>query len=370
MFKIDKNIQALLYQYDCVVIPEFGGFVANYKPSQIKKDTHFIYPPSKVLSFNRNLRTNDGLLAKDISEKKSITFEEANNEIKEIVEDYFTQLNNGKRIEFEKVGILYFDKNKNILFDPFNNCNFLLDSFGMEAFFAPKSNKANKPKEVLFSEEINIKLIDPKKDNNYYFDKVEFNDQPAVGFTKKESNWKKYAVAASIVSILVYSGIIGYKTDFRNPKYISKAELNPFKPSIKHKYFTRSNNLVFQSDENSNQFDSADVFLSGFLFDTISGLETTIEDKDSIKKIELVNSNTIEPSEGNYYVVGGCFSNFENAKNYYSTLEKKGFNAQILERHNGLYPVVYGSYQSKTEAENAQSKIIESDTNKAWILKR
>ena len=376
MFKLDSKIQELLYQYDCVVIPEFGGFVANYKPSQIKKDTHFIYPPSKVLSFNKNLRANDGLLAKHISQKKAITFEEANQEIKEIVEDYFTQLNNGQRIEFEKVGILYFDKYKNILFDPFNNCNFLLDSFGLEAFFAPKNKKLNKLTEIkeFFSKEDNKNILEQNSlvkpvfaDNkNEKIISISRDPLPA----KRQGKWKKYAVAAISLSIVFYAGIVSYKTGFRNPKYIFTAELNPLREKTKHKYFSRPVYVYDSKNDQSIFEDTADISLAGIFFDTISE-DTNAENKESALNIEaLKNVNGDTNESGKYFVVGGCFSNFDNAKNYYSTLEKKGFNAEILERHKGLYPVVYGSYVTKRDAEIAQVEITKTDGNKAWILKR
>ena len=60
--KIDVYISDLLYSYDCVVIPDFGGFVANYASAKVQAVQHKITPPSKKISFNKNLRTNDGLL--------------------------------------------------------------------------------------------------------------------------------------------------------------------------------------------------------------------------------------------------------------------------------------------------------------------
>ncbi|MFN2430356.1 MAG: hypothetical protein ABR574_10085, partial [Cryomorphaceae bacterium] len=35
MAALDQYINELLYDYDCVILPQLGGFVTNYKPAQI-----------------------------------------------------------------------------------------------------------------------------------------------------------------------------------------------------------------------------------------------------------------------------------------------------------------------------------------------
>ncbi|NLA48282.1 MAG: hypothetical protein GX876_02335, partial [Bacteroidales bacterium] len=60
---ITSFIRELLFSHDCVIVPGFGGFVGNYAPARIDRATSTFYPPSKQISFNRNLRNNDGLLA-------------------------------------------------------------------------------------------------------------------------------------------------------------------------------------------------------------------------------------------------------------------------------------------------------------------
>ena len=60
-------ISELLYYHDCVVIPEFGGFITTHKSSILDSNALKIYPPSKQISFNKKLQSNDGLLIQKIS---------------------------------------------------------------------------------------------------------------------------------------------------------------------------------------------------------------------------------------------------------------------------------------------------------------
>jgi len=56
-------IKDLLYRYECVIIPGFGAFLTQYQSATINSANNSIFPPGKQVSFNRQLQTNDGLLA-------------------------------------------------------------------------------------------------------------------------------------------------------------------------------------------------------------------------------------------------------------------------------------------------------------------
>ena len=51
---ISKYISELLFLHDCVIIPEFGGFVGNNKSAVLNEITRTISPPSKEILFNPN----------------------------------------------------------------------------------------------------------------------------------------------------------------------------------------------------------------------------------------------------------------------------------------------------------------------------
>ena len=64
---VEYYISELLFLHDCVIIPNFGGFVGNPKSAKLNKITGVLSPPSKQILFNANLKTNDGLLITHIS---------------------------------------------------------------------------------------------------------------------------------------------------------------------------------------------------------------------------------------------------------------------------------------------------------------
>ena len=87
---IEKHIFELLKHHDCVIITGLGGFILNYRNAYINKITNQIHPPSKEVSFNKNLCKNDGLLANHLTSVENLSYDEACLEIMRFFSFYFT----------------------------------------------------------------------------------------------------------------------------------------------------------------------------------------------------------------------------------------------------------------------------------------
>ena len=123
-------VNDLLYRYDCVIVPNFGGFVTNKIGAQIDHSSNTIYPPKKQVTFNAYLQHNDGLLANYIASTEKISFEKATEKMAQEVETWKNQLEIGT-VTVAKVGTLTRNKERKLLFEPSNSTNFLIDSFGL-----------------------------------------------------------------------------------------------------------------------------------------------------------------------------------------------------------------------------------------------
>ena len=69
--KLAKHIHDLLLENETVIIPGFGAFISTYKPAEIGENE--IKPPSKEISFTRQIRNNDGMLVTAIARKAKIS---------------------------------------------------------------------------------------------------------------------------------------------------------------------------------------------------------------------------------------------------------------------------------------------------------
>lgn len=131
MHKFIEYISDLLFLHDCVIIPDFGGFICNYKSAYIDENSGLICPPAKDILFNRNLTHNDGLLVNWIACKENISYEKATSQLTLFSEDLKIKLNQKQRIALGDIGVFFTDRRFNIIFEPGKN-NFFAEAFGME----------------------------------------------------------------------------------------------------------------------------------------------------------------------------------------------------------------------------------------------
>lgn len=125
-------INDLLYRYDCVIVPDFGGFVTNRMGAKLHKESHTFYAPTKQITFNNHLKHNDGLLANYIASTEQISFEKASTAISLSVIKWRNELQS-KPVVLENLGIISLNEAQQIIFEPNKNINYLTSSFGLSS---------------------------------------------------------------------------------------------------------------------------------------------------------------------------------------------------------------------------------------------
>lgn len=133
---VANYINDLLYRYDCVIVPNFGGFVTNKVGAKVNHFSHTFYPPTKLITFNAHLNHNDGLLANYIASVENISFEEATNSIANTVAKWNVELQSNA-VEIASVGKLLLNKDQKLIFTPNTSTNLLTESFGLEKVKSP-----------------------------------------------------------------------------------------------------------------------------------------------------------------------------------------------------------------------------------------
>ncbi len=156
---ITQYINDLLYRYECVIIPGFGAFLTQNNPARIDTVSHTFYPPSKTLSFNKQLQTNDGLLANHIAKAENCGYESALQKLRSEVKTLKTKLESGNPVSFEKIGSLQLKTNEQLVFSPDGSSNFLTEAFGLSSFVSAAVNR----KALTEKEEKPVLLFTPEK---------------------------------------------------------------------------------------------------------------------------------------------------------------------------------------------------------------
>ena len=248
--EISHYIKELLLLNDCVIIPEFGGFVANYKPATIENNQFF--PPTKEIAFNNKLISNDGLLINFISETEGLDYFNAKQKLDSFVEETMLNLERNRNVYFEGVGYLHYDSRENLQFEPQLKQNLLVESYGLQNFSYEKLYQRQMPKPavkveyrepIIFQQRKLKKLVIaiplliamaliPMKHNNEYLSKSDMGmwetlieNTPAAPIETPELNLSETTVnvAATETEQLKYFIIGGsFKSEENANKYIQQ----------------------------------------------------------------------------------------------------------------------------------------------------
>lgn len=346
MQKVDSHITELLYEHDCVIVPGFGGFLANYTSAKIHPTQHLFSPPSKHIVFNKNLKNNDGLLANQITRCEKINYSEALDNINIFVQRTNASLKKGEKVKIDSVGIVYLDAERNIQFKP-GTTNFLTEAFGLTEFQSPTIKQDTIGKRV----EKGLTKESPKV--------IDINATP-----KRKINIKRViAVAASVTFI---SGIfwISLKTDVL--KNVNYSNLNPFasKGSVNDTIVINTKNKIVSK---TPVYSDVDTFATTTIPEPVTA---------TLIKAELVKADSTRVAKANetpiskrFHLVTGCFQIEENAIKFVDQLKKENVESVIIGKNKrGLYVVSCGDFNSKAEAETILQTLRKVQPN-AWLYK-
>lgn len=313
--------------------------MGNYQGASVHPTMHLFMPPTKRIVFNRNLKSNDGLLANEIVAADGLNYNEALLMIDKYVQASEKTLNEGKKLTLDKVGNLFYDIEKNLQFEADSSMNYLMESYGLAS----------------------VQSFPVKRDTVYAGRDLKSMEHPMEQVLIHKNNYSKHLWKAAVVVPLIGLGIwFSINTHVFDRKNISQDSLNPFNnktevlaPNVENTSASKASVTTAKTSSESTP--------------------TIINENPSEKKINeaVITSAPAETpatATGNYFIVAGCFKVLENANKYVESLKAKGFNATISgQTDGGLNRVIYNSYSTKEEASAALVEIRKQDAN-AWLL--
>ena len=177
-------ISDLLYRYECVIVPKFGGFVTNNKSARIDASNNILHPPYKQITFNSHLTNNDGLLANYIASVDNISYECALNYIQFEIDAWKEKV---KAQELTLSGLGAFNLiNSKLHFEPQQKINYLTSSFGLSNVVRSEIERVTDVKEqkAIVAPKV-IPLAEKKAPNYLKYAAVFVIGLSAIGFAGK-----------------------------------------------------------------------------------------------------------------------------------------------------------------------------------------
>jgi hypothetical protein len=124
-------LEHLLYEHECVIIPNFGGFVVNAQGFSFNEKEGKIHPKKKFVAFNEKLKTDDRFLSTEWAKKKSIPQKEAAVEIANISKELKSLLISEGVLSIGVLGSFTLIQENRISFSPNPDFNADLAVFGL-----------------------------------------------------------------------------------------------------------------------------------------------------------------------------------------------------------------------------------------------
>lgn len=307
--QIEKHISDLLYRYQCVTVPGFGAFLTETVSAHVTGSASSFFPPKKVVSFNANVKNNDGLLANHVALQEKMSYELAVIKINDVAAEWTYLLQNRNRLALKNIGEISVNNEMNWVFEPANTINYLTDAFGLTSFVSPEITREKLKQEVEALEERAPIIFTPQRKRNY--------------------SYLKYA---AVFTIMLGAGTFGYKMYYDQQ--------------------VMEQTLIVEKkvqEKVQQQIQEATFMLS-----------------NPIPSVELAIVEEKMP----YHLVAGAYRSEENANKAIAELTAAGFeNAKMLplNKHK-LYPVVYASFKTLNEAQSERRAIQKSHNAEAWLL--
>ena len=313
---LEHYISELLYRYNCVVVPGFGAFLTQARSAAIHKGSNTFYPPTKTVSFNQQLTSNDGLLVSYAAEDRKISFEDMFKQVEEEVLDWKLRLSKGERLTLANIGEIWSGVEGKIQFQPSGKTNYLSAAYGLSAFQAVPVARETLKEEVALLEE-----------------KTPLAFTPESRQTVAARPYLKYAAVAFLALTLGLSGYQFYKTD-RNNDQLARED---------------AQEQVSKRIQEATFFDTDPLELPTVVLNTTK------------------KGSAAVPGKKIHQIIAGAFRYKSNADKKIAQLKRRGFNPSYVGTNPfGLHMVAYDSFTDANEALKALREIKRSQKD-AWL---
>lgn len=118
MKELIAHIENLLLTNDCVIVPNFGGFVTYRLPAKWVEEQNSFLPPVRTVGFNPRLQLNDGLLVQSYMSFYGTSFPDAHKRVLRGVKALKEKLYSEGKIDFASMGILRLSLDGSFHFTP------------------------------------------------------------------------------------------------------------------------------------------------------------------------------------------------------------------------------------------------------------
>lgn len=360
MSNLATTIRQMLSRKEAVILPGFGSLLIT-EGRGTTSGAGRIDPPGLIIRFDATHPKGDGKLAQEFAEGEEIEYEEARQQVLELVDAIKFSLDKGEAHHMEDVGTFTRDDNNKIHFQKDPDWTLDPSLFGLsslELLELEDEGVASSGKTTPESAE------DPGiSEQESSVEKVPVSGKPGAVATPPRARRRPvnkwgiiWIVIGSLAAVLVIILLIPTNNDIEIGKdgiVIKDAETED----------RQDPDLLQEADA------AGDAGLYGDVEE--GGAEITDAVGPIVTEAEEFTTEQSDENQNRYFIIGGSFQKLPNATDLMNQLKSAGFPAEIIITENRLYRVSVKSYPTRDEAFNSLDDVKENaGLESVWVMTR
>jgi cell division septation protein DedD len=359
---LERHIEILLLDNDCVIVPGFGGFMAHHVDARYVEEEGVYLPPIRTLGFNSQLKINDSLLVQSYIEAYDISYPEALQRIEDEVNELTQTLQNEGRYELNNIGIIELNEDGNYVFTPCEAGILTPSLYGLNSFEMKliKTISSESVEEAPEAKVVEMKPEPkPESEVNSVLQQnlVDISDDD-TDVVRIKFSWIRNAVAvAAILLAVFFVAMPTGKTE------LMKSTINNLNNQILFGMMTSKDTNTSAIDfKRKNAQKPATVKTAEAILDTIKPAKPAEAPKPVAIKTDSARKG--------YCIVLASHVNKQNAEIFINNLAERGYKGAEIYVHNNVTRIVYGNYANQSDAYKQLQKMNhEKDLEDAWVYK-
>lgn len=343
---LSQHISRLLFEHECVIVPDFGAFLTRYHHAEVNPATHMMRPPSRRIYFNPGLKENDGLLAKSLNLTENISYKEALAVIRSEVSAWNDFLHEGEKVQLKGIGRLFIDEQSKMQFSPTLENNYQRDSYGLSIFRSPAVER-----------EVKIRTaISRSIEKHTPVPVASVSSAPVANEPSKKPSVR--IPWAAVLGPVIFAGIVGAGyVGLKSDPLQNISGLNWLEWSHSHSIYDLSGEVINADKSPSPEADANAPAGDKEAAAIIDRSEAEKAIYDEIPTVQLYP----------YHIVVGSFKEMANAETYVTELKARGYDAYTARGDNRYMRVAVGNFATRDQADKALLGIRQSLNSQAWV---
>ena len=348
---IIKAISELLYDHECVIVPEFGAFISKETPAVLDYVNHRLTPPSKEVAFNGQLITDDGLLIGYIAKKQDVSMTAAAKQVHDFASQSLAVIDASGVLRLDGMGVLSRVTSRDYVFRLDDSLNLFGGAFCLTTIQAQPIYRRDTYKQI--AEQI---ATDQKVKNTRMTVHDEVKQDKPHHVNRYNYKWFRAAAYSMMIAMVLF--LLGWGADMSDSKL---ASWNPFFYSSPNEFIAKHCNGSMVAREFAK-------------VTTLPALEVNLPIIDNdVYYIEPREVEIYKPTDATaYYIIGASLRTEADAQRCAKEFKKLGFEGAVALPMNdkGNVRVAYELVKGR-EAALRRLEVIKTEYNEAaWLLRK